>query len=219
MPKPLFGDNGSGMHVHQSIFNGGTPLFYEKGAYANLSEMAMHYIGGILYHAPALIALTNPSTNSFKRLVPGYEAPVNLVFSKGNRSAAVRIPVAAVTPKGCRIEFRTPDSTANPYLAFAAMLMAGLDGIKKKIDPRALGYGPFDKNIYELSDAEKAEIRSVPGSLDEALDALEADSDFLTEGGVFTQDFIDNYIDLKRGEAKAVAIRIHPHEYNLYFDC
>lgn len=219
MPKPLFGDNGSGMHVHQSIFNGDTPLFYEKGGYANLSQMALHYIGGILYHAPALLALTNPSTNSFKRLVPGYEAPVNLVFSKGNRSAAVRIPVAAVTPKGCRIEFRTPDSTANPYLAFAAMLMAGLDGIKRKIDPVALGYGPFDKNIYELSDAEKQEIRSVPGTLDEALDALQADYEFLTEGGVFTKDFIDNFIELKRGEAKAVSIRIHPHEYGLYFDC
>lgn len=218
MPKPLFGDNGSGMHVHQSIFDGDTPLFYEKGAYANLSETALHYIGGILYHAPALIALTNPSTNSFKRLVPGYEAPVNLVFSKGNRSAAVRIPVAAVTPKGCRIEFRTPDSTANPYLAFSAMLLAGLDGIKKKIDPQELGYGPLDKNIYELSDAEKGKIRSVPGSLNEALDALEADYEFLTEGGVFSKDFIDNYIDLKRSEAQAVAVRVHPYEYSLYFD-
>lgn len=218
MPKPLFGDNGSGMHVHQSIFNGDTPLFYEKGAYANLSEMAIHYIGGILYHAPALIALTNPSTNSFKRLVPGYEAPVNLVFSKGNRSAAIRIPVAAVTPKGCRIEFRTPDSTANPYLAFSAMLMAGLDGIKRKIDPVALGYGPFDKNIYELSDSEKKEIRSVPGTLDEALDALQADYEFLTEGGVFTKEFLDNFIELKRGEAKAVSIRVHPHEFSLYYD-
>jgi glutamine synthetase len=219
MPKPLFGDNGSGMHVHQSIFDGDTPLFYEKGAYANLSETAMYYIGGILHHAPALIAITNPSTNSFKRLVPGYEAPVNLVFSKGNRSAAVRIPVAAVTPKGCRVEFRTPDSTANPYLAFAAMLMAGLDGIKNKIDPRAHGYGPLDRNIYELSDNEKKEIRSVPASLEEALDALEADQDFLTQGGVFTKDFIDNYIAFKRSEAKAVAIRVHPHEYSLYFDC
>jgi glutamine synthetase len=219
MPKPLFGDNGSGMHVHQSIFDGDTPLFYEKGAYANLSETAMYYIGGILHHAPALIAITNPSTNSFKRLVPGYEAPVNLVFSKGNRSAAVRIPVAAVTPKGCRVEFRTPDSTANPYLAFAAMLMAGLDGIKNKIDPRAHGYGPLDRNIYELSDNEKKEIRSVPASLEEALDALEADQDFLTQGGVFTKDFIDNYIAFKRSEAKAVAIRVHPHEYFLYFDC
>jgi glutamine synthetase len=217
MPKPLFGDNGSGMHVHQSIFNGDSPLFYEKGAYANLSEMALFYIGGILHHAPALIALTNPSTNSFKRLVPGYEAPVNLVFSKGNRSAAVRIPIAAVTPKGCRIEFRTPDSTANPYLCFAAMLMAGLDGIKNKLDPRKLGYGPYDKNIYELSDAEKSEIRSVPGTLDEALDALAADHDFLVEGGVFTEDFINNFIELKRAEAKAVSIRIHPHEYSLYF--
>lgn len=219
MPKPLFGDNGSGMHVHMSIFNDGQPLFWEKGAYANLSQLALNYIGGILYHAPALIAITNPSTNSFKRLVPGYEAPVNLVFSKGNRSAAVRIPVAAVTPKGCRIEFRTPDSTANPYLAFAAMLLAGLDGIKRKIDPAALGYGPFDKNIYELADEEKKEIRSVPGSLDEALDALEADSDFLTEGGVFTKEFIDNYVALKRSEAKSVSIRVHPHEYSLYFDC
>jgi len=219
MPKPLFGDNGSGMHVHQSIFNGDTPLFYEKGAYANLSDIAMCYIGGILYHAPALIAITNPSTNSFKRLVPGYEAPVNLVFSKGNRSAAVRIPVAAVTPKGCRIEFRTPDSTSNPYLAFAAMLMAGLDGIKKKLDARALGYGPIDRNIYELSEAEKKEIRSVPSSLDEALDALEADNEFLLEGGVFTKEFIENYVELKRAEAKAVSIRVHPHEYSLYFDC
>lgn len=217
MPKPLFGDNGSGMHVHQSIFNGDTPLFYEKGAYANLSETALYYIGGILHHAPALIALTNPSTNSFKRLVPGYEAPVNLVFSKGNRSAAIRIPIAAVTPKGCRIEFRTPDSTANPYLAFAAMLLAGIDGIKNKLDPRKLGYGPYDKNIYELSDAEKKEIRSVPGSLEEALDALEADHDFLLQGNVFTKDFIANFIDLKRAEAKAVAIRIHPYEYSLYF--
>ncbi|RAU94316.1 type I glutamate--ammonia ligase [Paenibacillus sp. YN15] len=217
MPKPLFGDNGSGMHVHQSIFNDGAPLFYEKGAYANLSQLALYYIGGILHHAPSLIALTNPSTNSFKRLVPGYEAPVNLVFSKGNRSAAVRIPIAAVTPKGCRIEFRTPDSTANPYLAFAAMLLAGLDGIKNKIDPTALGYGPLDKNIYELADEEKKEIRSVPGSLEEALDALEANHSFLTESGVFTEDFIANFIELKRAEAKSVAIRVHPHEYSLYF--
>ncbi len=219
MPKPLFGDNGSGMHVHQSIFNGDSPLFYEKGRYANLSDMAMHYLAGILHHAPALIAITNPSTNSFKRLVPGYEAPVNLVFSKGNRSAAVRIPVAAVTPKGCRVEFRTPDSTANPYLAFAAMLLAGLDGIKKKMDPTALGYGPYDKNIYEMSDEEKKEIRSVPSSLEEALDSLEADCDFLTADGVFSKDFLANYIEFKRSEAKAVNIRIHPHEYSLYFGC
>jgi glutamine synthetase len=194
-------------------------LFYDKDGYAHMSETALYYIGGILHHAPALIALTNPSTNSFKRLVPGYEAPVNLVFSKGNRSAAVRIPVAAVTPKGARIEFRTPDSTANPYLAFAAMLLAGLDGIKNKIDPRKLGYGPIDKNIYELSDAEKAEIRSVPASLDEALDNLEADHEFLLEGGVFTKEFLDNYIAFKREEAKSVNIRIHPYEFALYYDC
>ncbi len=219
MPKPLFGDNGSGMHVHQSIFNGGTPLFYEKGNYANMSELAMYYIGGILYHAPAIIAFTNASTNSYKRLVPGYEAPVNLVFSKGNRSAAVRIPIAAVSPKGARIEFRTPDATGNPYLSFAAMLMAGLDGIKNKIDPRKLGYGPIDKNIYELSDDEKKEIRSVPGSLDESLDALLADHDFLLAGNVFTKDFIENYVEFKRSEAKAVAIRPHPLEYSMYFDC
>ncbi|GAA4713483.1 type I glutamate--ammonia ligase [Brevibacillus fulvus] len=218
MPKPIVGDNGSGMHVHQSLFNGDTPLFYEKGAYANLSEMALHYIGGILHHAPALIALTNPSTNSFKRLVPGYEAPVNLVFSKGNRSAAVRIPVAAVTPKSARVEFRTPDSTANPYLAFAAMLMAGLDGIKRKLDPRELGYGPVDKNIYELSDVEKHEIRSVPGSLGEALDALEADHDFLLEGDVFTKDVIDNWISLKRAEIQQVERTVNPKEYELYYD-
>lgn len=218
MPKPLFGDNGSGMHVHQSLFNGDTPLFYEKGAYANMSEMALYYIGGILKHAPALIALTNPSTNSFKRLVPGYEAPVNLVFSKGNRSAAVRIPVAAVTPKGARIEFRTPDSTANPYLSFAAMLLAGLDGILNKIDPRTEGFGPYDKNIYELSDAEKAEIQSVPASLDEALNALEADHEFLLQGGVFDREFIQNYISMKRADAKSVSLRIHPQEFSLYFD-
>jgi glutamine synthetase len=218
MPKPIVGDNGSGMHVHQSLFNGDIPLFYEKGGYANLSETALYYIGGILHHAPALIALTNPSTNSFKRLVPGYEAPVNLVFSKGNRSAAIRIPVAAVTPKASRIEFRTPDSTANPYLAFSAMLMAGLDGIKRKIDPREHGYGPIDKNIYDLSDAEKHEIRSAPGSLAEALDALEADHEFLLEGGVFTKDVIENWISLKRAEIQQVERTVNPKEFELYYD-
>jgi glutamine synthetase len=219
MPKPLFGDNGSGMHVHQSIFDGGSPLFYEKGGYANLSQLALYYIGGILKHAPALLAFTNPSTNSYKRLVPGYEAPVNLVFSKGNRSAAVRIPVAAVTPKGCRIEFRTPDTTANPYLAFAAMLLAGLDGIQNKIDPVAEGFGPYDKNIYHLSDEDKAKIQSVPSTLEGSIEALKADHDFLLKGDVFSKDFIENYINFKSEEAKQVAIRIHPHEYSLYFDC
>ncbi|KMZ44380.1 MULTISPECIES: type I glutamate--ammonia ligase [Bacillales] len=218
MPKPIVGDNGSGMHVHQSLFNGDTPLFYEQGGYANLSETALHYIGGILHHAPALIALTNPSTNSFKRLVPGYEAPVNLVFSKGNRSAAVRIPIAAVTPKASRIEFRTPDSTANPYLAFAAMLMAGLDGIKRKLNPRELSFGPMDKNIYDLSDAEKHEIKSAPASLAEALVALEQDHDFLLEGNVFTKEVIEGWIAQKRGEIEQVERTVNPKEYELYYD-
>lgn len=219
MPKPVYGDNGSGMHVHQSLFDGDKPLFFEEGNYANLSEMALYYIGGILEHAPALLAFSNPSTNSFKRLVPGFEAPVNLVFSKGNRSAAIRVPVAAVSPKTARIEFRTPDCTANPYLAFAAMLMAGLDGIKRKIDPRKLGYGPLDKNIYELPAAEKAQIKSVPGSLEEVLSALESDYEFLLDGGVFTKDFIHTWIDFKRtNEVAALNLRPHPLEFQMYYD-
>ena len=219
MPKPVFGDNGSGMHVHQSLFEDDTPLFFEEGKYGNMSDMALYYIGGILQHAPALLAFSNPSTNSYKRLVPGYEAPVNLVFSKGNRSAAVRVPVAAVTPKSARIEFRTPDATANPYLAFAAMLMAGLDGIKRKIDPRELGYGPVDKNIYELAAAEKLNIRSVPGSFEESLAALEADHEFLLEGGVFTKDFIYNWVELKKSsEVQPMSLRPHPYEFHLYLD-
>lgn len=219
MPKPIFGDNGSGMHVHQSLFNGDTPLFYEEGKYGNMSDTALHYIAGILSHAPSILAFSNPSTNSYKRLVPGYEAPVNLVFSKGNRSAAVRVPVAVVSPKTARIEFRTPDCTANPYLAFAAMLMAGLDGIKRKLDPTSLGYGPVDKNIYELSGNEKTAIRSVPGSLEEVLLALETDHEFLLEGGVFTKDFIHNWVDLKRSsEVAPVNLRPHPYEFHLYLD-
>lgn len=219
MPKPLFGDNGSGMHVHQSLFKGDEPLFYKEGNYANLSELALQYIAGILYHAPAILAFSNASTNSYKRLVPGYEAPVNLVFSQANRSAAIRVPVAAVTPKAARIEFRTPDSTSNPYLAFAAMLMAGLDGIQKKMDPRDMGFGPIDKNIYELSPAEREGIRSVPGSLAESLAALEADHEFLLQGNVFTEDFIHTWIEFKRStELEQVNIRPHPYEFYLYFD-
>ncbi|RIV24390.1 type I glutamate--ammonia ligase [Alicyclobacillaceae bacterium I2511] len=219
MPKPIFGDNGSGMHVHQSLFKDGVPLFFDEGKYGNMSDTALHYIGGILAHAPALLAFSNPSTNSYKRLVPGFEAPVNLVFSKGNRSAAVRVPVAAVTPKTARIEFRTPDATANPYLAFAAMLLAGLDGIRRKIDPTELGYGPVDKNIYELSADEKAKIRSVPESFTESLQALAEDHEFLLEGGVFSKDFIHNWMDLKhKSEIQAMNIRPHPYEFELYFD-
>ncbi len=219
MPKPVYGDNGSGMHVHQSIFNGDTPLFFEEGTYGNMSKTALHYIGGILHHAPALLAFATPSTNSFKRLVPGFEAPVNLVFSKGNRSAAVRVPIAAVSPKSARVEFRTPDGTANPYLAFAAMLLAGIDGIRKGIDPTQHGYGPVDKNIYELSAAEKSEIRSVPGSLEEVLTALKADHEFLLEGGVFDREFIDTWISFKRAtEVQPLAVRPHPYEFQMYFD-
>ncbi len=218
MPKPLYGDNGSGMHVHQSLYKGGENLFYGKGGYGNLSQTALYYIGGILKHAPALLAFTNPSTNSYKRLVPGYEAPVNLVFSKGNRSASVRIPISAVSPKTARIEFRTPDCTTNPYIAFTAMLLAGVDGIKNKIDPMAAGYGPIDKNIYKLSAGEKAQIRAVPGSLEEAFSALEADQEFLLQGEIFTKEFIQTWIDLKREEIDAVKLRPHPMEFAQYFD-
>jgi glutamine synthetase len=218
MPKPLFGDNGSGMHVHQSLWKGGQPLFYQAGAYAGLSDLALSYLAGILAHAPALLAFTNPTTNSYKRLVPGYEAPVNLVFSQGNRSAAIRVPVTD-RPAAKRIEFRTPDPSCNPYLAFAAILLAGLDGIRRRLDPRALGFGPLDKNIYHLSDAERASIQSVPGSLEEALRHLEADHDFLLAGGVFTEDVLQAWVDYKRTtEVDPVRLRPHPMEFALYFD-
>jgi glutamine synthetase len=214
MPKPLFEDNGTGMHTHQSIWKGDDPLFAGSG-YAGLSEMALHYIGGILKHADALIALTNPTTNSFKRLVPGYEAPVNLAYSQRNRSAAVRIPVYSQSPKAKRVEFRCPDPSANPYLAFAAMLMAGLDGIQNKIDPGE----PLDKNLYDLEPEEAASIPQTPGSLSDALDALEADHDFLLKGDVFTEDVIETWIEYKReNEVDAINQRPHPHEFALYFD-
>jgi glutamine synthetase len=215
MPKPIFGDNGSGMHCHQSIWNNGKPLF-AGDKYAGMSDMGLYYIGGILKHAPALLALTNPTTNSYKRLVPGYEAPVNLAYSQGNRSASVRIPLAGDNPKAKRLEFRCPDATANPYLAFAAMLCAGIDGIKNKIHPGE----PLDKNIYELSPEELAKIPSTPGSLDLALEALENDHAFLTEGGVFSEDFIQNWIDYKLvNEVKQMQLRPHPYEFFLYYDC
>jgi len=214
MPKPLFEDNGTGMHTHQSLWKGGEPLFAGSG-YAGLSEMALHYIGGILKHADALIALTNPTTNSFKRLVPGYEAPVNLAYSQRNRSAAIRIPVYSQSPKAKRVEFRCPDPSANPYLAFAAMLMAGLDGIQNKIDPGE----PLDKNLYDLEPEEAASIPQTPGSLSDALDALAADHDFLLKGDVFTEDVIETWIEYKReNEVDAINQRPHPHEFALYFD-
>jgi glutamine synthetase len=214
MPKPVFGDNGSGMHTHQSIWKDGQPLFYGD-KYANLSEMAMYYIGGLLKHAPALLALTNPSTNSYKRLVPGFEAPVNLAYSQGNRSASVRIPLTGSNPKAKRLEFRCPDASCNPYLAFAAMLCAGIDGIKNKIDPGS----PLDVDIYDLSPEELAKVPSTPGSLMDALKNLEADHDFLTVGGVFTEDFINTWISYKLdNEVIPVNIRPHPYEFALYYD-
>jgi glutamine synthetase len=215
MPKPIFGDNGSGMHCHQSIWNNGKPLF-AGDKYAGMSEMGLYYIGGILKHAPALLAITNPTTNSYKRLVPGYEAPVNLAYSQGNRSASVRIPLTGDNPKAKRLEFRCPDATSNPYLAFAAMLCAGIDGIKNKIHPGE----PLDRNIYELSPEELAKIPSTPGSLELALEALENDHAFLTETGVFSEDFIQNWIDYKlANEVKQMQLRPHPYEFFLYYDC
>ena len=214
MPKPVFNDNGSGMHVHQSLWNGGQPLFFGEGTYANLSQTARWYIGGILKHAPAFLAFTNPTTNSYKRLVPGFEAPVNLVYSEGNRSAAVRIPLTGPNPKAKRLEFRSGDALANPYLAFSAMLMAGLDGIKNQIDP---GDGE-DRDLFELAAEELKKISTVPVSLNGALEALDADRGFLTAGGVFTDDFIDNWIDLKYEEVQQLRQRPHPHEFTMYYD-
>src|SRR5215510_13212170 len=214
MPKPIFGDNGSGMHCHQSIWKDEKNLF-AGDKYAGLSDMALHYIGGILKHAPALCAFTNPGTNSYKRLVPGYEAPVNLAYSSRNRSASIRIPIGSASPKSKRLEFRCPDPTANPYLAFAAMMMAGLDGIQNKIDPGK----PLDKDIYAMSPEESKDVPKAPGSLDESLKALERDHAFLLKGDVFTSDVIQTWIDYKReNEVDALRLRPHPYEFALYFD-
>ncbi|AXY67873.1 type I glutamate--ammonia ligase [Thermosynechococcus sichuanensis E542] len=214
MPKPVFNDNGSGMHTHQSIWKDGQPLFWGDG-YANLSQTALWYIGGILKHAPALLAFTNPTTNSYKRLVPGFEAPVNLAYSQGNRSASVRIPLTGSNPKAKRLEFRCPDATSNPYLAFAAMLCAGIDGIKNQIDPGS----PLDVDIYDLSPEELAKIPSTPGSLMAALENLQKDHSFLTAGGVFSEDFILNWIQYKLDtEVIPMSLRPHPYEFALYFD-
>jgi len=215
MPKPLFGDNGSGMHCHQSLWSNGDPLFYDEVGYAGLSDVARYYIGGLLKHAPSLLAFTNPTTNSYHRLVPGYEAPVNLVYSQRNRSACTRIPITGSNPKAKRIEFRVPDPSANPYLAFSAMLMAGLDGIKNKIEPAA----PIDKDLYELPPDEAKSVPQVPSSLEDVLDTLEGDHDYLTEGGVFTDDLIETWIDYKRvNEVDAIRLRPHPHEFAMYYD-
>ena len=214
MPKPLFNDNGSGMHTHQSLWKGGQPLFAGDG-YSGVSQTCLHYIGGILKHAPALCAFVAPTTNSYKRLVPGFEAPVNLAYSSRNRSAAVRIPMYSPSPKAKRIEVRFPDPACNAYLAFAAMLMAGLDGVENRLDPGE----PLDKDIYALSPAELSKVPSVPGSLEGALHALENDHEFLTKGDVFTQDVIETWLEYKRGkEIDPVRLRPHPYEFKLYFD-
>jgi glutamine synthetase len=215
MPKPIFMDNGSGMHVHQSLWKGGEPLFFDEAGYAGLSDMARWYIGGLLAHAPAICAFSNPTTNSYKRLVPGYEAPVNLVYSQRNRSASVRIPLYSKSPKAKRLEFRCPDPSCNPYLAFSAMLMAGLDGIQNRTEPPA----PVDKDLYDLPPEELAKVPQVPGSLNESLAALEADHDFLLKGNVFTPDVIDTWVDYKKvREIDAVQLRPHPWEFYLYYD-
>jgi glutamine synthetase len=215
MPKPIFNDNGSGMHCHQSIWKDGAPLFYDELGYAGLSDTARWYIGGLLKHAPSLLAFTNPTVNSYHRLVPGFEAPVNLVYSQRNRSACVRIPITGSNPKAKRVEFRVPDPSCNPYLAFSAMLMAGIDGIKNKIEPPE----PIDKDLYELPPDEHAAVAQVPGSLPEVLDTLEGDHEFLLSGDVFTPDLVETWIDYKRThEITPIAQRPHPHEFELYFD-
>ncbi len=215
MPKPLFQDNGSGMHVHQSIWKKGANLFYDERGYAGLSQMARFYIGGLLKHAPALLAFAAPSTNSYRRLVPGFEAPVNLVYSQRNRSAAVRIPMYSKSAASKRLEFRCPDPSCNPYLTFAALLMAGLDGVQNKIDPG----DPIDKNLYDLPPEEKAQVKSTPSSLREVLAALEKDHDFLLRGDVFTEDVIDTWIEYKiEHEVDPVRLRPHPYEFFLYYD-
>ena len=215
MPKPLFQDNGSGMHVHQSLWKNGKNIFYDPQGYALLSEDALYYIGGLLKHAPSLCAIIAPTTNSYKRLVPGYEAPVNIAYSQRNRSACVRIPVYSKSEKGKRVEFRTPDPSCNPYLAFSALLMAGLDGIQNKIHPG----DPLDRDLYDLEPEELDTIGSTPASLAESLDALEDDHEYLLKGDVITQDVIDTWIDYKReNEVDAVNLRPHPHEFHLYYD-
>src|SRR4030088_1936756 len=208
MPKPLFGDNGSGMHTHQSLWNDETPLFYDKDGYALLSDMWRHYIGGLLKHAPAILAFAAPTTNSYRRLVPGYEAPINLVYSQRNRSACVRIPTYFDKPEARRLEFRAPDPSCNPYLSFSACLMAGLDGVINQIEPPT----PIDEDLYE---GEHSSVKQTPGSLEEVLDALDADRDFLMRGGVFTEDLIEEWLGFKRASAKQVALRPHPYEFYL----
>lgn len=218
MPKPVYGEAGNGMHVHMLLLKDGEPVFSDDNGYSHLSETAHYFMGGLLKHIASLCALTNPSTNSFKRLVPGFEAPVTVGYATSNRSAVIRIPAYAKTPALRRFELRNPDATCNPYLCYAAILMAGLDGVKNKIDPHANGWGPYDMNLYSLSDEEKAKLKALPTSLDQALDALEADHDYLTAGGVFPEHLIKNFIATKRKECLQMAAIPHPAEFERYFN-
>jgi len=218
MPKPLFGEAGSGLHFHQQVWRGETNAFYDPAGYGYLSETARFYIGGLLSHGPAVMALTNPSTNSYRRLVPGYEAPVSAIFSLGNRSAAIRIPKYANRPESARLEFRPPDATSNPYLAIAAQLMAGIDGVRRRTDPTALGFGPYDEDVFSWPAEKRAHIKALPTSLDEALDALERDHEFLLEGSVFSLEMLHRWVKRKRSEERSVRDRPHPFEIELYYD-
>ncbi|MBE7053343.1 MAG: type I glutamate--ammonia ligase [Ruminococcaceae bacterium] len=218
MPKPVMGEAGNGMHVHMLLLKDGKPVFSDDNGYSNLSKEAHYFIGGLLKHIASLCAITNPSTNSFKRLVPGFEAPVTVGYATSNRSAVIRIPAYAKSPELRRFELRNPDATCNPYFCYAAILMAGLDGIKNKIDPHENGWGPYDVNLYHLSDEEKAKLKHLPTSLDEALDALEKDHDYLTEGGVFPEELLKNFIKTKREETRALAAIPHPAEFEKYYN-
>ncbi|MFP4458332.1 MAG: type I glutamate--ammonia ligase [Candidatus Zixiibacteriota bacterium] len=218
MPKPMFNHPGNGMHFHQMLVRDGKSLFWGKGNYADLSDMALHYIGGLLKHAPALVAITNPSTNSYKRLLPGFEAPTRLFFGLANRSAAIRVPKYANTDETKRMEFRPPDATANPYLAISAMLMAGIDGIKNKIDPTEHGFGPFDENVSEWPEEEQKKLQAIPTSLPEALDALQSDYEFLLQGNVFTEQFVEYWVKLKTDEYRLVNDRPSPAEFEIYYN-
>jgi glutamine synthetase len=218
MPKPLFGEAGSGLHFHQQVWRGETNAFYDAAGYGCLSETARFYIGGLLAHGGAVMALTSPSTNSYRRLVPGYEAPVSAIFSLGNRSAAIRIPKYANRPESARLEFRPPDATCNPYLAVAAQLMAGIDGVRRRTDPTSLGFGPYDEDVFSWPAEKRARIKALPTSLDEALDALERDHDFLLEGDVFSREMLHRWVKRKRSEERSVRDRPHPYEIELYYD-
>ena len=218
MPKPIYGEAGSGMHVHMLLLKNGEPVFSDDNGYSHLSETAHYFMGGLLKHIASLCAITNPSTNSFKRLVPGFEAPVTVGYATSNRSAVIRIPAYAKAPNKRRFELRNPDATCNPYFCYAAILMAGLDGIKNKIDPHENGWGPYDVNLYHLSDEEKAKLKHLPTSLDEALDALENDHDYLTAGGVFPEELISNFVKTKREECRELSKIPHPAEFDKYYN-